>query len=443
MSSEAVQAAIERLRRRDERLGGYAETAADWMTAGEGTEVLDQASVQQFLRWHLPRKFDQQRWDEVVAGAAALFDELGLEHYAAIARSAETQEILGAWRFNPDLAAKRYLAAQASSGVDAPDTDLLRWSDVMGMYELQARTEVGRALEVAILAGELTPGARGWKQRAAQICGQTLTAPRDDMFGQTALDLVLTERIETWNTTARSEQHRMWREGVARRLLAPVPPPAGFDSVVAAMRWLLERAADTIGLTQSHYLARAVVLEAVERFGWWDWEPPPHSEADVPQLGELRATASMLRLVRRQGRKLTATIRGRALLAEPVGLWNELASTLGGNDQFGQMVAELIGLRLLDGPAIDDELEQTLAPILVAQGWRAGAEPVTQRDVGYAIGIRLFWWRMLRLLDETWPRWENQQPTGDRTTALTPVGETTVHAYLRSRAIGPRRHPFS
>lgn len=297
---------------------------------------------------------------------------------------------------------------------------------------------MARALEVAILSGELTSGGKGWKQVAARVCDRTLTTPIEEEFGQTALHLILTERIDVWVTMARPEEHRRCRDRIACRLLARLAAPAGAEPVVAPMRWLLGQASEGITLTQSNYLAKQTVLEAVERFGWWDWDKRPRSEADVPQLGELREAATSLRLVRRQGRKLTVTTSGGRLLADTSGLWNQLATTLGGREDFGQMVAELIGLRLLQGPAIDDELEEALAPIVAAQGWRTGAEPVTQRQVGHAIAFRLCWWRMLGLLAEERPRWENLERIGHSKSALTADGEATVLAYLRHRATGPR-----
>lgn len=208
--------------------------------------------------------------------------------------------------------------------------------------------------------------------------------------------------------------------------------------MTASVRWPLEHAAAGIARTQSGYLARDAVLGAVESFGWWDWDKPPRSEADVPQLGELREAATTLRLVRRRGRTLQATTLGRSLAGDPAELWRRLASTLGGRDEFGQMIAELLALRLLDGPAIDDDLEHALFPVARAQGWRSGGDPLSSRHVGHAVAFRLYWWRMLGLLAEERPRWENLQRIGHASTALTPAGNATALAYLRHRATGPR-----
>jgi hypothetical protein len=110
-----------------------------------------------------------------------------------------------------------------------------------------------------------------------------------------------------------------------------------------------------------------------------------------------------------------------------------LATTLGGRDDFGQMVAELIDRRLLEGSAIDDELEGRTCPDRDRTGWRAGVEPVTKRQVGHAIAFRLYW-----LLDVERPRWENIRRIGHARTGLNSDGEATVLMYLRRRAAGPR-----
>ncbi len=86
-------------------------------------------------------------------------------------------------------------------------------------------------------------------------------------------------------------------------------------------------------------------------------------------------------------------------------LWRELALTLGGTDDFGLMVAELVGLRVLDGEVIGSEgLAHAIGPILAEQGWRADSAPIGHRDATWAIADRLYWWRVLGLVDEERPR---------------------------------------
>lgn len=155
-----------------------------------------------------------------------------------------------------------------------------------------------------------------------------LSQPLDLPPGQNLAGLVTTERIGNWIDSARHPAHQEWLSAVANNLLQPIEPPDEPGQAVAPMRWLLELAAPAGGteLTQSYYLARATVLTAVERSGWWDWEKPPHSEADVFQLSMLREAANRLRLLRRRGRRLHATTRAADLLASPKRLWEAVAS---------------------------------------------------------------------------------------------------------------------
>jgi hypothetical protein len=438
MTRDTVDAAVARVGAKQPTLAADAEAAAEMLTAGEGLGVLHQAAVQQFLWWTVPRKTPEAHWQSLVTGAAAVFDELGLGHYAEIARSDLTGQILDAWRNDEERGRKRFLAAHAASGVDAPDTALLQWSSVMGLDEAAARQTVERALEDAIVAGDLQPGAKGWRQTAGRVCDATLRAPLGDPGGQTLYTRIITERVEIWIDSARVPAHRRWRDRVSRRLLTPIPPPDDPEPVVASLRWLLSHAVDGAELTQSHYLARQLVVEATERFGWWDWDKPPRSEADVPQLRELRDAAASLRLVHRKGRRLLATTNGRRLRDDPEGLWRELATTLGGRDDYDKTLAELVGLRLLDGVAVDDELTTSIAPIVTEQGWRTSDGPVTQRAIDSAIHHRLYWWRMLGLLQETRAGWEQLRRVGHDTTQLTTAGTATVLAYLRDRATAPR-----
>jgi hypothetical protein len=88
-----------------------------------------------------------------------------------------------------------------------------------------------------------------------------------------------------------------------------------------------------VALTQTNVLARAVVREAAERWpDWWDAEVhgPPHREADVRVLEMLREGLRGLGFVRRRGRRLFTTARGRHLSEDPAALLNVLAGDIGG-----------------------------------------------------------------------------------------------------------------
>ena len=134
-------------------------------------------------------------WETIALGAAALFDELELPRYAAIARSADTMKILEGWRDYSDDGHTLAMAARQRSGVAAPSTDLLEWSQLFGTDEATALELVERALEAAIVDGSFVPQRRGWKLRAIDITNSVLTTPEEELFGQTPLTGVITERI--------------------------------------------------------------------------------------------------------------------------------------------------------------------------------------------------------------------------------------------------------
>lgn len=440
MSAGDVDAAIERIRRRDADVASLAEAAADGLTAGEGTRVLHQAGVQEWLWGHVPTTWPVDAWADIVVGAALLFDELGLDRYAAIARSDDTAAVLEAWRESSRAGRRAFLAAQRASGVEPPDTDALAWGSVFGSDEARARDAVERELERALVAGDLVPGARGWRAQASALTRATLTTELELPPGQTLLSLVTTERAETWVRAAEDRRLRHWRESAVRRILGPVDAPAELDVVVAPARWLLARAVSGIELSQSGYIARALVVEAVERFGWGHGGKPPRSEADVTELIELHEAATRLHLVRRRGRTLVATANGQRLAGDPEALWRALASTLGGFAEFDQTMGELVGHRLLAGPVSDDEIIEAVGPVLASMGWQSADGPLTAAEVASAIWARWRWWRTLGLLDRRSARWDraSQRQVGDNSTELTPAGVATVLAYLRDRALGAR-----
>jgi hypothetical protein len=132
------------------------------------------------------------------------------------------------------------------------------------------------------------------------------------------------------------------------------------------------------------------VREAAERWpAWWyaDLFGPPHREADLAVLEELHEGLRRLRLVRRRGRKLHATVRGRELAADPVALLCALASDLGGGDPFCEMVADEIVDKLSASAPCSHE--QLVAPALAASvrgGWAdpAGVRP-SEHEVSWVV----------------------------------------------------------
>ena len=442
MSGEEVDRAVRRVGARRPELRVAAQAVANGLTAGEGVGMIHQAALQQYLWWYMPRDYSEDEWQGQVEAAAALLDELGLPHLAKVARSEATQKVLAAWAHDRTKGAATFRVAYAKSGVEPPDSALLAWGSIMGMDEARALDTVERALGDAVATENLIPGAKGWKDKATAIADAVLSQPLDLPPGQTLAGLVTTERIGNWIDAARHPVHRKWRSAVANRLLHPIEPPPDLSDTVAPMLWLLELAAAPGGaeLTQSNYLARATVVTAVERFGWWDWKKPPRSEADVHELSTLRDAANRLRLLRRRGRRLHITTRGAESLASPAQLWQLVATETEDGEDFTRAVTELVGLRLLRGRIEQGELVSEIAPILEAQGWRTSTGPISINDVSRAVWRPLRWWRIFGALDEEEPTWE--YGTGRRLTphmiSLAPDGEFMVLAYLRSRAAGPR-----
>jgi len=446
MSAEAVDAAVRRAEGRRPDLEMAVRAMADALTAGEGAEMIHQAALQQFLWWYLPRKYPEEDWAGLADAASELLDELGMAHLANIARSEQTAAVLAAWAKGPEAGAAAFRSAHGSSGVEPPDTPVLAWGSIMGCEEAAALDTVERALGEAVTSGKLVPGAPRWCSTAAAITERVLTRPLDIPPGQSLAGLVTTERVGHWVDSARHPLLGDWRSLVANRLLNSIEPPPDPAAAVAPVHWLLQLAAAPGGaeLTQSNYLARATVVDAVERFGWWDWPKAPRSEADVHQLSTVREAAARLRLVRRRGRRLHIAARGSELLAEPAELWRAVASETEDGEEFTRMVTELVGLRLIRGQAERDELVAEIGPILAAQGWSTSNGLITPDDVASAIWRPLRWWRLHSVLDEVESTWEHG--TGRRltphTVALRPDDEQMVLAYLRSRAAGPRHRIY-
>lgn len=209
-----------------------------------------------------------------------------------------------------------------------------------------------------------------------------------------------------------------------------------FERASAPARWLLDMGVDGIPLTQTHALARAVVREGAERWPqWWDAEVhgQPYREADVRVLEELREGLRRLGLVRRRGRRLLTTKRGRELTQDPGALLRALADDLGGGDELTQVVADAVADALTAGEQNHDSLASAAARAARRGGWvDAEGRPPSERDLagdvsevlcrGEAYGL------VGRRPDPEGPRWRNQL-------ALTDAG---AEALARTRS-GPIR----
>ena len=200
-----------------------------------------------------------------------------------------------------------------ASGILPPDLPELEWGELMGTAELDAYDRVAATLELALAAGELKPGGRGWRLTQQRLARHQLTMVRRD--GPPLLDRIRSERLDSWVEIG-GHGRRGLASAVLPDLLTDPPPPRDVADRVAPMQWLLELAVGAAGdppgvpLTVTGNLARRVVQEAAERFNWWELpERPPRSESDIWHLAEAALAAA--------ARRCAAPFRPAALARYP------------------------------------------------------------------------------------------------------------------------------
>lgn len=313
----------------------------------------------------------------------------------------------------------------------------------MSFEEARVREQVASALEEAIEDGRLSPGSAGFRRRQAEVADAALREPWDGGDGRSRLDAIHAERLERWlerGHTRGSAERRAIIASVADLVAADAPsvePEAGRAALAPAL-WLLERAQDGVALTQTGALNRALVREAVERWpAWWhaDLFGPPNREDEVTPLHELHGLLRRLRLVRRTGRRIVVTARGRRLHADPAALLEALVRELLAGESFRAACAELAVALMLDGVAADygDGLAERIQPAIVAEGWQSeGASPGV-RDVGWAIAEFLRAAEAIGILG----RGERRAGRARDPFVLTDPGRTALIVGLRARALAP------
>ena len=67
MTGGRVDAVIATVGQHDPELAGWMRVVADGLTAGEGEELISQASLQVFLWYTPPRKYPEDAWRRVAA----------------------------------------------------------------------------------------------------------------------------------------------------------------------------------------------------------------------------------------------------------------------------------------------------------------------------------------------------------------------------------------
>jgi len=220
---QEITAALAKLAVEDTGVADDAQAALDWIAGEQGLRLVTQERIQTFCWYELPVKWLTSLDDKVqVTGALArALDLLGLPRYAAICRSDTTREILDAYEVSIEQGKAAFRLAAAASGILPPDLPEFEWGPVMGVEEASAWSTTAEFLEMAVVGGDLIPGARGWKVRQQELVRRHLSTPRAELMEQTFAQLILTERVETWVNVLRSETRRQLLAAIANRLLHP------------------------------------------------------------------------------------------------------------------------------------------------------------------------------------------------------------------------------
>src|SRR6266581_5789047 len=297
--------ALETLTREDPEAADDARAALAWLTGDEGLETISLLRLQEFLWYALPVKWPMSTPGRVGVAKALgrLFLLAGLDRYAGVCSSAGTEKIIMAYADGHEEGIAAYTEAIEESNAAPPDTDLLAWGSVMGPQERAAYDACAAALELAFASGELSVGARGWRTKRMDIVNRWLTGRPDTGGGtldgaeaggegapgtDTWLGRISAERIDAWAHGRPGERSRLARSLIPRLL----EPPAVPDDPLPTLHWLLDHAGEGLRLTARHYIAPALVTEAVEEFGWRDQLVGTlRQELDVFPLHTLRGMA--------------------------------------------------------------------------------------------------------------------------------------------------------
>jgi hypothetical protein len=450
--------ALETLAREDPEAAGDAKAALAWLTGDEGLEAISLLRLQEFLWYALPVK-----WPMSIAGrvgvARALgrvFTLAGLDRYAGVCSSAGTERVITAYARGHEEGIAAYTEAIEASNAAPPDTDLIAWGSVMGSAERAAYDACAAALELAFASAELSAGTRGWRTKRSQIVNRWLTGgvisrgddppgdppgPGGDLparppGGDTWLGRINAERIDAWGHGRLGERSRMAR-GLIPRLLEPPTLP---DDPLPTLGWLLGRADEGLRLTARHYIAPALVSEAVETFGWRDQLMGTlRQEMDVFPLHTLRGMAQTeMGAVRRSRTSLVLTKTGKLMATDAVARWRIGTAALIGPDDgpqpdFSVAVREAALLVILtSGPTGYDDLTRLLTDIHGVEGWAAGG------STGLASAVRN---ELYTLRHRLWALHLLGSERGfTAPLSLTETGVAAALSALLARALRPRHH---
>ena len=440
-------AAIDRIRARDVGRAAEVEHVVDALTWGEGPGVISQSGLQEWLWYVVPTKYltDEVGYmGRLAETAAVLFDELGLHGYAAICRSDDTAKVHEAFDRSDAAGRSALRKAIERSGIDAPDLDDFSWSSVMRPEEASARSAVEAALEDAVYTGEMTVGAKGWREVQKRVCTRVFDGDHPQMPGQSWRTAVVTERIESWVSAAERRSPTLLgaRTQIANRLLHPVEPPPEAGTAVRPLVWLLERWGDEQPLTQAGYLKPAFVQSLQADRPWTDpFDRPVKNELDDHMLHGLRGWLQRAGAVRKHKASLRRTPLGRNTAADPEEAWRALTRHLVVGDEWERFVGETGLLFLLerDEPVSVEAPSVFIRECAIEMGWQTVTngitEPPSLRDVSWTFADTRRVWEAcaLTLTSGDW---------GNRRISLTDAGRAAALSYLRHVAAGPTDSPW-
>jgi len=175
-----------------------ARAVLDWLLpeGDEGLGDLSQYDLQNFLWYYLPVKWlvEPREHHEAAWALGDLLESAGLIRYAGLCRSNDTHLLIDLWDTDQARARRTLRRLSESSGVDPLDTETLQWGAVFGMAEAAARAAVSDALEAALDAGRLTPGAPRWKAEAGRIINEVVARSGEPPGAATLLEAIWAER---------------------------------------------------------------------------------------------------------------------------------------------------------------------------------------------------------------------------------------------------------
>src|SRR6266566_4104994 len=445
--------ALETLSREDPEAAGDARAALAWLTGDEGLESISLLRLQEFLWYALPVKWPMSTPGRVGVAKALgrLFLLAGLDRYAGVCSSTGTEKIINAYADGHDEGIAAYTEAIEESHAAPPDTELLAWGSVMGAQERAAYDACAAALELAFASGELTAGARGWRTKRVDVvnrwltgCTETPVSPQAEGApgNDTWLARISAERIDAWAHGRPGERSRLARALIPRLL----EPPAVPDDPLPTLGWLLGHASQGLRLTARHYIAPALVTEAVDTFGWRDQLVGTlRQELDVFPLHTLRGMAqSEMGAIRRSRTSLVLTKTGKLMTADPAARWHIGTAALIGPDDgpqpdFPVAVREAaLMLILTNGPTGYDELTRLLTDIHGVEGWAASSGPGRLHSTGLASAVRT---ELYALRHRLWAlHLLGTERSFSAPLSLTETGVTAALSALLARALRPRHH---